>query len=151
MTDSIENLSTIEYITSIITIGVAFLGLVQMYIYGGKKMKTDIKVAGTTFHPLPQGVGLRINNEAMEDNVPIAYTRAVLIPEPTNKYDPEAVQVIIELKTGEAFVIGYIPKDEPIKTQIKRPTMALLCIKDYTQVGNLNPSFVIKSIEMGVK
>lgn len=115
----------------------------------GAYMDTKLTVAGTTFHPIPEGVGLKVKDEGMDNGVPIAYIDAVLVPEPTNEYDPDAVQVFVPLKTDEPFVIGYIPKHAPVKTQITGPTLAKICIKDYRMVGNFNPSFVIEEIKLG--
>lgn len=111
-------------------------------------MNTNIKVAGTTFHKLPAGEGLIVENEHLEDGVPVAYAKAILVPEPTNQYDADAVQVVVSLKTGKPFVIGYIPSVDPIKTQIKQATIAKVCIKDYRMVGNYNPSYVIEEVDM---
>lgn len=119
-------------------------------------MKTQIKVAGTTFHPLPEGVGIQIVREYEDtsnikngymQSIPCAQCMAVLQPEPENEYDPEAVKVLIPLKNGQAFHIGYIPKAEPVKWEIKVPTVAQVEIRDYGQMGNLNPSFVIIEIQ----
>lgn len=109
-------------------------------------MKTNIKVAGTTFHPLPSGKGIAIEQEQTIDNVPCAITQALLIPEPTNPYDAEAVQVVVKLTTGEAFPIGYLPAKEPLKSTIRAITIGTILIKDYGQVGNYSPSFIITEI-----
>ena len=111
-------------------------------------MKTNIKVAGTTFHPLPTGAGIKINEELTVENVPCALAPAILIPEPTNEYDKDAVAVYISLKNGEAFHIGYIPAKEPVKEQIKTTVLAEILIKDYGRMGNYNPSFIISEIKM---
>lgn len=109
-------------------------------------MKTNIKVAGTTFHPLPVGTGIAVSAKQTIENVPCAVAQALLIPEPTNPYDSEAVQVVVKLTDGKAFVIGYLPAKEPLKTSIKTMTIATLLIKDYGQVGNYSPSFIITEI-----
>lgn len=109
-------------------------------------MKTNIKVAGTTFHPIPSDKGIAILQEQTIDNVPCAIAQALLIPEPTNPYDAEAVQVVVKLTTGEAFHIGYLPAKEPLKTTIQSLTLATLLIKDYGQVGNYSPSFILTEI-----
>lgn len=109
-------------------------------------MKTNIKVAGTTFHPLPKEKGIDIEQELVKDNVPCAVAQALLLPEPTNQYDPEAVQVLVKLTDGTAFHIGYLPAKEPLKATIKVLTVATLLIKDYGQVGNYNPSFILTEI-----
>lgn len=112
------------------------------------KKYTEIKVAGTTFHPLPPDTFLRPNNIEEIDGVPVAYFDALLVPEPTNQFDPDAIQVILPTTAGNAFMIGYMPKLEPLKTAIKEPTLANVLVKDYRAVGNYNPSYIIMSIEM---
>lgn len=112
-------------------------------------MKTDIKVAGTTFHPLPKGVGIAIEGEFMEDTIPCAYAQVILVPEPENKYDPEAVKVMVKLNNGMAHQIGYLPAKSPAKVQIAKNQQFLLAtclIKDYTQVGK-NASYHIVEIK----
>lgn len=111
-------------------------------------MDTYIKVAGTTFHPIPTNESVKILVEGEENGVPYAYAQAILMPEPTNEYDKDAVQVIIQLANGNPFVAGYIPKDNPMKLKIKQPVIATLHIKDYSAVGDYNPSFIISRIEM---
>lgn len=114
---------------------------------GGIIMVTKIKVAGTTFHPIPKGARIAITKEEAVDNVPCAFTDAILLPEPTNAYDPEAVAVYIKMGDGSAFHLGYLPKTEPLKTQIKQTTLATILIKDYGQLGNYNASFVIIEVK----
>lgn len=109
-------------------------------------MKTDIKVAGTTFHKVP-AAGIDIKREYMENGVPCADTDAILLPEPENAYDHEAVKVMVPLRDRQAFHIGYIPKDHPVKTMVKGVTKASMSIKDYAQVSNINASFVITEVE----
>lgn len=111
-----------------------------------KDNKPLFKVAGTTFHPLPQGKNIVIEGESYQVNdVPTAHAKAILSPEPDNAYDPDAVQVFVKLNTGEPFHIGYIGKDEPWKTKITEPTIATLRISDYTDNG-YNPSYAVIAI-----
>lgn len=111
-------------------------------------MKINIKVAGTTFHPLPEGVHLSILSEGTLDNVPCAFAQALLVPEPENEYDKDAVAVYGRLMDGKPFHLGYIPKAEPLKFKIRRPMPARMLIKDYGQVGRgLSPSFVLVELE----
>lgn len=109
-------------------------------------MKTNIKVAGTSFHPLPEGARIKIEHEYQEGNLPCAMAKMVLQPEPTNEFDPEAVKVLVPLTDGSAFHLGYIPKAEPLKTRIKDVMAGSLTIKDYGQMGDLNASYVITEI-----
>lgn len=109
-------------------------------------MQTNIKVAGSTYHPIP-GIGIAVTEEFMENNVPCARTDAILQPEPENPYDPDAVKVIIPLKNGDAFHIGYLPKADPLKLQVKAIKKANMVIRDYSQVGAFNASFIITEVE----
>lgn len=112
-------------------------------------MKTDFKVAGTTFYQIPE-IGLKINKEYEDtgnNRVPCADLDAVLMPEPENKYDEDAVKVIVPLKNGDAFHLGYVPRAEPLKTKITKPVMAKMTIRDYGMVGNYNASFIITEVE----
>ena len=111
-------------------------------------MTVNFKVAGTTFHPLPKDKGIKIIQECTVDDVPCATAQAILMPEPTNPYDDKAVAVYISLKDGEAFHLGYVPAKEPVKEQVTKMTLAKMLIKDYGQMGNYNPSFVITEITM---
>lgn len=97
-------------------------------------MNTNIKVAGTTFHPLPENDYLTVKSTYEVEGVPCADTDAVLMPEPGNRHDPYAVQVFVRLDNGTAFCIGYLPKDEPLKMTIsaaKRPVTATVMVKNY--------------------
>ena len=112
-------------------------------------MKTKIKVAGTTFHPLPEGGRITITSEFEREGVPCASAQALLIPEPENENDPDAVNVLVRLSDGSPFHIGYIPKAEPLKWKIKAPTLASVVIRDYGQVvAGHNASFMITDINM---
>lgn len=112
-------------------------------------MKTEIKVAGTTFHPLPKGTAIAIEKEYTKNGVPCAEMECILVPEPENKYDPEAVKVMVKLTNGMAHQIGHLPAKEPLKVQIAKRQQFLLAtceIIDYTQVGK-NASYVITAIQ----
>lgn len=107
------------------------------------------KVVGTTFRPLPSDKTIQIDGKPFEvDGVPTAITQAILVPEPTNEFDPNAVQVVVKLNTGEAFAIGYIGKDDPWQARITQPTLAKLRISDYRDAGNYNPSYNIIDVRM---
>lgn len=109
-------------------------------------MKTNIKVAGTTFHRLPAGLAIRINCEFEENEVPCAKVQGILMPEPTNVHDPEAVKVMVPLTTGEAFHIGYVPREEPLKRMVKGPLVVELVIRDFGRMGNYNAQYVITKV-----
>lgn len=97
---------------------------------------TITKIVGSTFHPLPEGKTIKMHSKEFEyHGVPAILTRAVLMPEPSNPHDPEAIMVLLELTTGESFHIGYIGKDSPIKTQITEPQAGIVRIVDYSATG----------------
>lgn len=111
-------------------------------------MKTDIKVVGTTFHPFPEGTLIAVEQEFVTDGVPCAYAQVILVPEPENQYDPEAVKVMVKLNNGAAHQIGHLPAKEPLKVQIAKRQQFLLAtclIKNYTVMG-MNPSYHIVEI-----
>lgn len=83
-------------------------------------MTTNVKIAGTTFHPLPDGEYLRVGRTYEFEGTPCADTNAVLMPEPTNQYDPEAVKVMVPLENGQPFHIGYLPKNSDLKKLISQ-------------------------------
>lgn len=97
-------------------------------------MKTNTKIAGTTFHPLPENQYLKVNSTYTFDNVPCAEADAILMAEPDNQYDPNAVKVMVPLDSGEAFHIGYLPKDSDLKMRVKsagHPFKATVMVKNY--------------------
>lgn len=94
-------------------------------------MKTQTKVAGTTFHQIPEGQFLRVKQTYDFEGVPCADTDAVLMPEPDNQYDPDAVKVMVPLENGEPFHIGYLPKDSELKTLVKKPHPASVMVKNF--------------------
>lgn len=109
---------------------------------------TITKVVGSTFHPLPHGDYVKVyGDEFVHHGVPAILTRAVLIPEPDNPYDSEAVKVMIELRSGKSFHIGYIGKDSPIKNQITDMTVGFVRVADYSATGG-QTSYQLVHIEM---
>ena len=113
------------------------------------RTKSNIfKVVGTTFRKLPPGKFIKVTDTYDSDGVPTALTPAILAPEPDNVYDPNAVQVIVELDSGQPFIIGYIGKDDPWQKRITEPTLATLRIVDYATAGDYNASYNIIHIEM---
>lgn len=110
-------------------------------------MDVNIKVAGTTYHQIPP-IGVAILEEYLENNVPCARAEAILLPEPENKFDHEAVKVVLKLRDGSAFHVGYLPKAEPMKTRIRQIVRAEAVLQDYRMVGNYNISIIIKKIQL---
>lgn len=109
--------------------------------------KVIAKVVGSTFHPLPEGKRIRVYGEVFEiENNPAILTRAILMPEPDNKHDKDAIKVVLELTNGEPFHIGYIGKEDPLKTQITEPRPCLVRVVDYTDSGH-NISYQIVHLQ----
>ena len=111
-------------------------------------MKTNTKIAGTTFHPLPEGQYLRIRQTYDFEAVPCADADAVLVPEPENQYDREAVKVLVPLDDGSAFHIGYLPKDSDLKRMVRKPHKASIMVKNYAlNSPQYSPSWIVTEVE----
>lgn len=111
-------------------------------------MKTNVKVAGTTFHQLPEGQYVRVNQTYNVDGISCADTDAILIPEPDNAYDPDAVKVMIPLENGQPFHIGYLPKDSELKYMVKHNYVATIMIKNFALNNpQYSPSWIITEVQ----
>lgn len=111
-------------------------------------MQVNVKVAGTTFHPLPENDFVKVSEQYEFEGVPCATADAVLIPEPTNKYDPDAIMVMVPLVSGGAFHIGYVPKDAThFKSLINHNYVAKVMIKNFAAKNpQLCPSWIITEV-----
>lgn len=110
-------------------------------------MNMNMKVAGTSFHPLPEGQYVKVKQTYEFENVPCADVDAILMPEPENPYDPDAVKVLIPLESGAPFCIGYVPKDHPIKLRIKAPYQAVIMIKNFALNNpHYSPSWIVTEV-----
>ena len=110
-------------------------------------MQTQVKIAGTTFHPLPNGEYLKIKRQYDVEGVPCADADAILMPEPTNEYDPEAVKVMVPLDSGMPFHIGYLPKDSELKKLVKRNHPATVMVKNFALASpQYSPSWIITEV-----
>ena len=94
-------------------------------------MITNVKIAGTTFHQLPEGQYLHVKSKYDFEGIACADADAILMPEPDNKFDPEAVKVVVPLDNGQPFHIGYLPKDSELKKLIKRNYVATVMVKNF--------------------
>lgn len=111
-------------------------------------MVTNVKVAGTTFHPLPKDRYLRVKQTYDFEGVSCADADALLIPEPDNQYDPEAVKVVIPLDNGQPFHIGYLPKDSKLKKLVSQSCMATVMVKNYAMNNpQYSPSWIITEVK----
>lgn len=111
-------------------------------------MKTNIKIVGTTFYPLPEGQYLRIKQAPYNfEGVSCADTDALLIPEPDNQHDSEAVKVMVPLENGQPFHIGYLPKDSNVKKMIKKAHPAHVMVKNFAMNNpQYSPSWIITEV-----
>lgn len=111
-------------------------------------MVTNTKVAGTTFHPLPENEYLRVKETYDFEGIPCADADAILVPEPTNQHDPDAVKVMVPLQNGEAFHIGYLPKDSELKQLVKRVYPATIMVKNFALNNpHYSPSWIITEVK----
>lgn len=114
-------------------------------------MTTNVKIAGTTFHPLPDGEYLRVGRTYEFEGTPCADTNAILMPEPTNQYDKDAVKVMVPLENGQAFHIGYLPKDSDLKRQIAqsgKTCLAIVMVKNFASKNpQYSPSWIITEVQ----
>lgn len=97
-----------------------------------------IKIVGTSFRPLPKEKQYKISQELDVNGVPAANLTGILLPEPTNPYDPTAVAVYLPTTDGGSHHCGYLAKDEPAKAGIKGATCCLVQIVAYNTVGMSN-------------
>lgn len=102
------------------------------------------KVAGTSFSTPHKYTDFQGEIEMNDKNVPALKTQAVLMPDPTNEYDPHAVQVLAPLKTGKAERVGFLAKNGKLYQKVKQPTAAKLTIVAYSENGNYNDSYLIE-------
>lgn len=114
-------------------------------------MNINVKVAGTTFHPLPEGDFLKVLRTYEFEGVPCADANAILVPEPDNQYDPDAIQVFVPLDSGQAFHIGYLPKNDPFKMAVRRamrPLKATVMVKNYAAKNQqYSASWILTEVE----
>lgn len=101
------------------------------YLSKGKDKQITEKVVGTTFRPY-MPIDAYEGTLENDTEVPLLTTDAILMPEPTNEYDQNAVAVLTKLKTGDTHHIGYLSKGGELYTKIKSPTIARLTIYAYS-------------------
>lgn len=106
---------------------------------------TRERVVGVTFveqKPVEELVGKRVERDEGEFGVIEFHTQALLVPEPTNKYDPTAVAVVVRTKTGDAHRVGYLARNSEIKATLTGITPMELIIFGYSTIG-LSDSYVL--------
>lgn len=110
-------------------------------------MQTSVKVAGTTFHPIPEGQFLKVKSKYDFEGVACADADCILIPEPTNQYDPEAVKVMVPLENGQPFHVGYLPKDSELKKMVKHSYAGTVMVKNFALSNpQYSPSWIITEV-----
>lgn len=113
-------------------------------------MITNTKVVGTTFHQIPDGEYLKVTSTYNFEGIPCADADALLIPEPTNQYDPDAVMVMVPLENGQPFQVGYLPKDSELKQTIKanpKTYVAKVMVKNFAMNNpQYSPSWIITEV-----
>lgn len=104
------------------------------------------KVVGTSFREQPSfhEFGGELHDV---NNVPIRKMKALLLPEPENPYDPNAIKVVAPLANGSAHHLGYIGKNGELYGIIKKPTAVELAVIDYPSVGNYAISYEIRYLK----
>lgn len=105
------------------------------------------KVVGTTFLKKPLSfddiAGERRVSESNAKGVPYVVGQAVLMPEPDNKYDANAVSVIAKTVDGKAFKIGYLARGSQLYEETTKPRLAKLIAYGYSTIGSYNDSYVV--------
>lgn len=112
---------------------------------GGASTMTE-KVVGTTFR-FPNGqtpyYKLFDGTEVDANGTPGLTGTCVLVPEPDNQYDANAVMVIAKMADGKPLHIGYLPKGSQMQSQVTAPTPAILHIVAYSEGGDYNDSYTV--------
>lgn len=114
---------------------------------GGEQMASITeKVVGTTFREHKHYKEYFALNEDIENGVSAITTIALLIPEPDNAYDPNAVMVVGKLANGQAHQIGYLrsaARGGELQLRIKQPQQASLRILAYSDNGDFNDTYTV--------
>lgn len=104
---------------------------------------TKERVVGVTFveqKPIAELVGTIVPEG--EFGVIEFHTQALLVPDPTNEYDPTAVAVVVRTKLGEAHRVGYLARNSELKSTLTGITPMELTIYGYSNIG-LSDSYVL--------
>lgn len=106
------------------------------------------KVVGTSFRKQPDFSQFD-GQETDVNNIPVKKMKALLLPEPDNQYDPNAVKVIVPLTSGKAHHLGYLGKSSELYKIIKQPTAVELAVLNYPAVGDYNMSYELRYEQKG--
>lgn len=114
---------------------------------GGESMsKLTEKVVGTTFQEHKAYTEYFAVSEDVDHGATAITSVALLMPEPDNAYDPNAVMVIGKLKNGRPHPIGYLQsaaKGGQLQLKIKKPQQATLRIIAYSDSGDFNDTYIV--------
>lgn len=105
------------------------------------------KVVGTTFKFKEFGERNYTEFLGVDSNgtgTPVRTGKAILLPEPTNPYDANAIAVIAAMQNGKSFPLGYLARGSQLYNSIKSPTLAQLIITAYSEGGDFNDSYVVE-------
>lgn len=113
---------------------------------GGTHMTQTEKVVGTSFREQKHYTEFFSRSETVENGVTEITGDAILIPEPDNPYDSNAVMVVAKLKNGKPHHVGYLKsaqKGGMLQQKITHPQPAVLHITAYSDSGDFNDSYTV--------
>lgn len=104
------------------------------------------KVVGTTFAFKEQGMKYYTDfaGTVVDEGTPQLTGVAILMPDPTNKYDPHAVAVVAKLKNGKPFRVGYLARGSQLYESVKENVLARLIILAYSENGDYNDAYTVQ-------
>lgn len=113
---------------------------------GENMTKVTETVVGTSFREYKHFTEYFALSEEIENGVSAIEIPALLIPEPENPYDPNAVMVVGKLKNGQPHHIGYLKNAEKggkLQPLIKEPKPATVRLLAYSDNGDFNDSYIV--------
>lgn len=107
----------------------------------------QIKVVGTSFafqEYGPKSFDDFAGEVSHGADIPVKTAPAVLIKEPSNPHDPNAVRVVVSLTNGQSFPIGYLPKtiNKSVELDANGKKVVQVKIVGYSTLGAYNDSFI---------
>lgn len=117
------------------------------FVPKGETSMISEKVVGTTFKFKEYGerhYSQFAGVDSVENGIPVRTGQAVLLPEPQNQYDANAIAVVAAMADGSSFPLGYLGRGSTLYNEIKKPTLAKLVITAYSEGGDFNDSYVVE-------
>lgn len=108
------------------------------------------KVVGTSFSFKANGdrhYTQFSGTDFQKDGIPSRKGQALLVPEPDNQYDANAVAVIAKMADGSPFHLGYLKKGGELYQKVTTPITAVLTIIAYSEGGDYNDSYTVEVSE----